>query len=755
MESIQFKNISYYNFACEYLTQSGSSIEFIINEDELSLQISNSIIARLLISFERNSYSILLFEKNNFDEWLFIAKSRTIIDHLILKLNRFLHPTYGAFPNNILTPTISFTEENLFGHPFPYFYWRSPEKNRKHILDTLEIWLNLDEFSPDLRVATSPKLGDLIQQYHFSLAAHNWDDAEDAINKIRQFKLTSFTNIIYLDIELLAQKQEFANIWENIEYKSFLKQELPRNITVAFLKAFHHQELRVNEINGRLKENIDLVGKYQTEYSTLLKFRPDIIDDICARVFIYLSVVNKTNETFEEVTSLPNLSENTKALITDILPLLEEKEDQSPISRFNILFQNNDFKNAYEVAKSIPDELIKIPFLMQSLARLKDSSLINEVLDQYYNLTDSKKKLLLEKNPLLPIFLEVINSIKVDIPENEVQNILDWFDLAIDDPENPILSTSLDHLEVEADKEFWNIQNLEKLREYLSVITFDKSIAPETDLRLLSTNHFERAMNLLISLFVKDDQFPQNLALYGDIYTNLYYYLLNISNANNTNGEIIIRLADDLISRNPLANSTISKELLNWIEPPRISVLSIWLDIVELGVYHGLPKEYLFETFQKWMNTIFDSPINFDRSLLFVLISFCNWFGEFAQSWKKHLESRLVETSEEATDPITLLPEGYRIIIYTLDDSSARRVQSILLSRNPNLDVHHSNEKSMTSQLREITINSDMQVLVTTCMKHSVFYGISDISKNIVYPQSRGSTSILRAIENNISNREK
>jgi hypothetical protein len=44
-----------------------------------------------------------------------------------------------------------------------------------------------------------------------------------------------------------------------------------------------------------------------------------------------------------------------------------------------------------------------------------------------------------------------------------------------------------------------------------------------------------------------------------------------------------------------------------------------------------------------------------------------------------------------------------------------------------------------------------MVVVVTTCITHALTYGIGPYLREPVYPQSSGSTSILRAIEGRLA----
>lgn len=748
MEKVTFSNSKDFQFAGQFMNQAASILTFEIDQEELTYQISHPIIARLLKNIDSHSPTVLPYKHTRYDEWIVIAPTRQQLDRLLTKMNRFIGATFGAYTDNEHFPTLNIFDQQ-YGPSYSneYYAWRSPKHFRENILNILEMWLDLEEASPDLRLLTPPNFRDVFKSFQSALAAHIWNDAEQALLILRQNRLTTLKNISYLTIELLAQKQQYEKIWMNNSFRALAKGTLPRRVHVALIKAFHHQKLLANEQNGDVEQNLAIVQTAQTQFDKLLTYRTDIIDDIAVRVYAYLSAVNQTPESFEKLATIDTLSEITHQFIEKLKPFVQPIPEKSPKERFKELFQNQDFSNAYSVANKIRDELIRIPAQMQCIARLNDSNLAKLVLDQYDGLDETQKDIIANQDPLFPIYLDVINTITTAQPQIYT-NWIDWFEAALNNPDSDRLSESFDYLEENTDKEYWSLKNVAKLRDYLGVVTFDKSKAPPDDLKIISSHYFEKAMDFLLSQLVKDDQFPRIQNLFGEIYSSFYSYMLHSSKNTQTNAEILLRLADDKITRDPMRNLSTYNELINWIDPPRSSAQDFWLDIVELGIYHGLGKEHLYISYQAWIQVILDTPINPERSIIEVLLSLSQWFGDYAKRWIKHLEEKLVQSTSDVVDPITLLPVGYRIIIYTLDESSAKRVQDILYKRNNKIEVVLCHEKTMTQQIEQLTINSDMQVLVTTCMKHSVYYGISDYINSPVYPQSRGSSSILRAIEN-------
>jgi hypothetical protein len=128
-------------------------------------------------------------------------------------------------------------------------------------------------------------------------------------------------------------------------------------------------------------------------------------------------------------------------------------------------------------------------------------------------------------------------------------------------------------------------------------------------------------------------------------------------------------------------------------------------------------------------------------------------FGEWIQPGTDLLDAlrqRLDALGTRKSDPVATLPSGYKIGIFTLSPARATRVRDALQRRNPNIEVVICDDKVLTEQAKSLAQNADMVVVVTTCVKHALTYGIGPYLHDPVYPQSSGSTSILHAIEDRL-----
>ncbi|MNC48711.1 hypothetical protein D3C75_978440 [compost metagenome] len=73
---------------------------------------------------------------------------------------------------------------------------------------------------------------------------------------------------------------------------------------------------------------------------------------------------------------------------------------------------------------------------------------------------------------------------------------------------------------------------------------------------------------------------------------------------------------------------------------------------------------------------------------------------------------------------------------------------SQLQERNSSLQVRICTDDCLTDRAKEYARNSDISVVVTTCISHALTLGIKEyLQHDPVYPRSSGESSIIDAIE--------
>ncbi len=748
MVEIQFSSPSKFAFVQRLLKASKAVNSSTDNDTELVCVVDDAVIGELLIRLNAGLPTILPVVSDKYDEWVVIATSQIDLDQTLQQMNRFLLPTFGIYPQNNNFPRLE-----TFDNPSPdlfdkYYSWYTPHNLRRQIMTSIALWLNVMKQAPRLDQLLPPTFKDLYRQFRLAITSYNWVKAEQIIDQLHHNSLTPSHNIAFLKIELFAQQEDYERIWKDEDLKKwvFHSVPIPRRVQVALLKAFHHQLLLHDEQSQRYDAVIATFRKEQASLGKLLISRQDIIDDVVVRVFGYLAVIDETIESLATLTEIKTLNAETVALLSELQKFIKPTIPKAPLERYQDLLNDGKYETAYEVANSIENKIEKFSALIISAAFLEQEVNAREVLQSYENLDLSDQQVIV-RAPYTKLALKQLRQLVPNVPDTYTDWLM-WFDAMFQGVDSETLNRSLDSLEQNSDKEYWTLNRAEKLWGFLGVMSFDPKSAPLEDQKMMHQSFFVRAMDWLINQFVVEDhEFPREQSIFGDLYSSFFEYMLYAMSPREENADKVFRLADDYIVRNPGKNLTITKSLFRWLSSPRSEIGALALETFELSIQHGVGKEYLYDIYREWVEKLIDSPVHYDLSTLEVWNSLGQWFGENAGYLINKIQDRIDLTKLKITDPITLLPAGYHIVIYTLDETSAKRVENLLLERHPSLKIDLYTEKSVTDRMKLLTQNADMHVIVWRCMKHNVYYKIKSYVNDPVLPISRGSSSILGAIE--------
>jgi hypothetical protein len=92
------------------------------------------------------------------------------------------------------------------------------------------------------------------------------------------------------------------------------------------------------------------------------------------------------------------------------------------------------------------------------------------------------------------------------------------------------------------------------------------------------------------------------------------------------------------------------------------------------------------------------------------------------------------------------LLKGKRIGISTLTEKAGKRAAEILRTLFPSVDVILNHDKVATDKLKSLVKTADYFVFCNKSAAHQSYYAVKDINKNIIYPDGKGSSSIVRAL---------
>lgn len=107
------------------------------------------------------------------------------------------------------------------------------------------------------------------------------------------------------------------------------------------------------------------------------------------------------------------------------------------------------------------------------------------------------------------------------------------------------------------------------------------------------------------------------------------------------------------------------------------------------------------------------------------------------------------DLSDEAN---SLNLEGKTVGISTLTEKAGQRAASILEELFPGIKIILNHDKVATEQLKHLAKTADFFIFCNKSAAHQAYYAVKEINKEIIYPEGKGSSSIIRALVEQFKN---
>jgi len=184
-------------------------------------------------------------------------------------------------------------------------------------------------------------------------------------------------------------------------------------------------------------------------------------------------------------------------------------------------------------------------------------------------------------------------------------------------------------------------------------------------------------------------------------------------------------------------------ELL-WEKGSSVSNYCSMLDVVELLLESSCPDTAVLSklwqsiqafSLQKW-NRLETAQQHLSKSIAREVL------GE------ECLASYPSETSaDESEKTADVAPDlgGKLVAIYTLTEGAGRRAKAVLEGLFEGLSVETNSDHVATSSLTTLAKKSDYFIFSANSSKHQAFYPVSKIRSDLIYPEGKGSSSIINA----------
>jgi hypothetical protein len=559
---------------------------------------------------------------------------------------------------------------------------------------------------------------------------------------------------MFLGVQLLAQQQKWHMIWQHPHFATLARLRMPRAVRAALLTAFHHTQLLPLEQKNDWQSALNAVQEARPRLGTLLTGRFGLLDGPVVRVFAYLSVLSKDQNSLAELAALDSDLE-TKRCVEALEKLLPPAPEPTtlvvdPLSQARLALLNTDYDSAIRATDRVKDAVDRALLLMELAFHSNDPHAADRALIAYAELSSEQREDLHERHQHVERYVDFLGAVTAPEAQAEeglpavttpaIKDWLDWFEQVEVDPDAPHIAPALEYLKTVTDDRSWTPEKVQLLSQKL----FSFVVEPARHSRPSTRN----ALQHLTAFFLKDASFPREEEAYGDLYEMLLLGLLEQRNVNETNSLAMLRLAEAILRRAPERSDELLDSLHSWFAKPIPALENYVIEAFELLAEYGLEGWRLADWYRDWVSYLLDLPTSRDRVSLEAWQAFGNWI-QLGDDLLHRLDQSLRAVIEQQVDnPVEGLPAGYRIGIFSLRASSAERAKQLLLKRNSDLDVRVCLEKDLSPQAKSIAQNSEMVVIVTTCISHALTYGIQPyLANDPVYPISSGSTSIIRAIE--------
>jgi hypothetical protein len=759
MVQIRFDNQEQYTFATQFFQAAGGGFSSAtLSSDTLTIGIDEPTIGMLLRRISQGETAVMPYIGKEKDTWIIAGADQRALDQTMRAIKRFLIPTYAEF-----TPTGHIPSRQTFDptsnhlqqagatiYPAGYYRMVSHARDRSFILKRLALWGNLETTRPTHQVEQHQSYRGLAEAFQEALAAANWTEAEQCLQEMQRLHLSTANNLAFLSIQLLAQQHRWSEIWHHTDFALLARMRIPRSVRAALLTAFHHSELLGLEQEGEWGKAFETFKRNRSKLGLLLTGRFGLSQASVVQVFAYQAVLDADHTSLESLRSIQD-DPQVQVCLDNLHPMLPvEKVISKPLTdpeqqvKQALLF--SDYDTALHAVKAIEQQTRRATLLVEVAFHSGDLQTAEDALLTYWELKEDEQHSIQQKEPRISHYLDFLNT-TVSPPQDKtiptIGNWLDWFQLVQDNPDSPHLVPALDHLVQTKDERFWTIERIVRLNDALLLFV--------TDPEYITRPYARNAIQNLINLFLQDSGFPRSDDVYDSLYETLYLGVLETHTPNITTSMLVFRLISALLSNKPERCHSIWQNLSSWFQEPVPALETSVQEIFELLIDYGLPGNVLTEWYRRWVEYLVSLPTSRDRVILETWLAFGKWM-QTVPNLVSRLQERLTDSIEQDWEnPIEKLPDGYRIGIFSLRESSAQRVKLLLEARNNSLDVRICTEKVLNERAKAIAQNADLVVVAWTCLSHAMSYGIEPFLKNKpVFPQSGGSTSMVRAIEERV-----
>lgn len=747
MIRIHFPTQPHQTLAQQILLSCGQNFAVGEADGRTFIDVANDELGQLLKRTENRSATLLPLWGEATDRWLLVAEGRHAITRALPHITSFLVPSFAELEMEGGLPRLHNNGED--GEPLPAadavgyplsVHLVSPLAQRHTILRRAVQWAQLEAATPALSAARPPRYAELLHGYRAALANGDWPVAEAACERMRSLHLTSFDNLQYLRLELLARQERWHDLWKDRAYTVCAETRMPAAVRETLITALYYAVLDEHVQTGDVEELLSAFRTALPRPGSLLTGRFRLNSGPVMRVFAVQAAFARDAEAFEELEASSSDAE-TAALLALLRPRLPagKKPTLSVLERLQDGMQRRDYDAAHAAALELANRVERALFLLRIAFHHPGAS--DSAIAAYDALAEEERAEL-HTEPAVNAYLERILGVAAS-EADPYATWSAWFQRLMVSPDDVALAEAMERLLATYATDLQDSTGDGALPEGLWRLASERE-------ELLRRPLVQNLVRSLIVQTLQDGRFPREGGFGRELYGALLDCQLILHEVNESESVRVVRLAEGCLRLEPQRSVGLATDLRRWFDRPLAVLENSVLDAFELLIAHGAGRPQLYGWFHDWLEALLDRPASsvWDRTAREVWYALGAWLWPGDPLLEQLRDFGSGSNPVPEADPVASLAPATRVAIFTLNEDVGRRAQGLLLGRNAGLDINLCHDTVLTESARVLAANADVVVLVTTCMKHALFYGIqSQIRGKILYPTSSGTTSLVRAIE--------
>lgn len=690
-------------------------------------------------------------------DWYGIAQSDRQLRCLSEELMAFVGPSYSTFRGqraqlNLQDAVESAVYEFTRGAAVK-FCGKDPDGRATAVWEALERMRRVSERRVK-RIAELPRpTGRVLRDFYMALQAGDRPSAENLLQYLLDQHRLDALNLLFLRVQLLAELEQWDELLALPELPNLLQVRRPFAVTQALLQAVYRSYLQRFESDNAPTSAVTYFQEVVfPRYSNLFAVRAGSKLPEVLKLFMLLAVGGEPPRPAlrDELLVTPGIEEPHRRYLQRLAALLPDTTPQlsgDPLQQAEQLVRDGDYDRAFSLLCDTPSSKEKVRLLLQCAYELQTLSAEKAALQAFDHLTPDDQKALQKVRWNQDYLAQMRGSQKAVTEDTLAAEAVptNWLEWLSNLDKEPSWERALDVARQGASE--WDVASL--LTEPGAVKQFAQ-LQEQVFSKAESVLH--NALPYLLAFFQKDEQWPRPEFL------PVYSLLLELLVLSTEGGDADLVLFNELV----IALLTLGVDAAKYIEIVDYS-LELWnrfaspkkvdwvLDFLDVLVLYPYPSQEL-------------------RSQL--LFAVANKFGQFtrrieAEQWRffrlvvedlgqeQALEGLLASDTISApknvndADDVLQKLKDKSVLIYTLTESVAIRVKSLLEDFCEGVTVHLSHDKAGNDRLRQLAKSADIVVMATASAKHAAtgfIEGNRPKELPILRPSGKGSASMLRII---------